>query len=384
MRIVYHHRTRATDAQRVHILAMVNAFRQLGHDVAIASLVKTEGIQDVAKETSEAAWKQMARKIPFAYEVVQLAYNVFGIPLLLAKVLSWNADFIYERYSLFNFAGTIVARLTRRPLILEVNSPFFLEQKTDNDIRAWRFAGWAERYVCQAATRVIVVTGPLKRIMIGLGVPAERLVVMPNGVDREHMRTSDSAESRRRELGLAGKVVIGFVGWFKKWHGLEFLLEAFHQSDLKMANAALLLIGDGPAMSDLRNYVAKNDLGQSVVFAGAVAHAEVPSYLEVIDIAVQPAANEYCCPMKILEYMSLGKPVVAPKQENIEELVREGCEAELFRPKDQVDLIRALTRLAQDPVARALIGENAKNSILRRGFLWTNNAQQVIELATAR
>jgi len=381
MRIVYHHRTRATDAQRVHILEMVHAFREVGHEVSIVSLVETEGVQDVAKDASEAWWKRLVRRIPFAYEGIQLGYNLVGIPLLAGKVLSSHADFIYERYSLFNFTGVFVAWVTRRPLILEVNSPFFLEQKTDNDIRAGKLAGWAERLVCRAATKVIVVTGPLKRIMIGLGVPPDRLVVMPNGVNPKHMRTGDNAEARRRELGLAGKVVIGFVGWFKKWHGLELLLQAFHESDLQVANAALLLIGDGPAMSDLRNYAAQNGLGQSVVFAGAVPHADVPGYLDVIDIAVQPAANEYCCPMKILEYMSLGKPLVAPRQENIQELVLEGSDAELFKPNDPADLIRALTMMVRHPSIRQSMGESARRSIDRRGLLWTTNAQRVIDLA---
>src|SRR4051794_15843206 len=193
MKIVYHHRTRATDAQRVHILEIVQAFRKLGHEVLIASLVDTEAPQDAAKEAPEASWKKLARKIPFAYEAIQLGYNLIGIPLLLTKVISWKPDFIYERYSLFNFTGIAVARLTRKPLILEVNSPFVLEQKADKDIRAVRFAGWTERVICSAATKVIVVTNPLKRIMTGLGVAADRLVVMSNGINPDHMRPAEDS-----------------------------------------------------------------------------------------------------------------------------------------------------------------------------------------------
>jgi glycosyltransferase involved in cell wall biosynthesis len=274
----------------------------------------------------------------------------------------------------------MVAWLTRKPLILEVNSPFFLEQKADEEIRAGWLAAWAERVVCRAATRVIVVTHPLKRIMMNLGVPAERLVVMSNGVNQKHMSPSDDSQETRHELGLSGRVVIGFVGWFKKWHGLELLLEAFHQSGLHESKAALLLIGDGPAMPDLRAYVNTNGLESSVVFTGALAHADVPRYLSAIDVAVQPAANEYCCPMKILEYMSLGKPLVALRQENIEELVCDGVNAELFRPNDRADLVRALNRLVDDPAMRQSMGRNAQESIVSRGLLWSNNAQRIIDL----
>jgi glycosyltransferase involved in cell wall biosynthesis len=379
MKIVYHHRTRATDAQRIHILEMVRAFRKLGHEVEIVSLVDTERPQDPAKEAGEAGWKKLLRRIPFTAEAVQLGYNCVGIPLLLAKILAWRPDFIYERYSLFNFTGVVAARLTGRPLILEVNSPFALEEKAHNDIRAVRLAAWAERMVCRAASRVIVVTGALRNIMIGMGVDAAHLVVMPNGIDPEHMRGGEASGLRER-LGLGGKVVIGFVGWFRKWHGLESLLRAFHRSGLA-GRASLLLIGDGPAMPELREYVAKHGIGDAVVFTGALRHEDVPPYLNAIDIAVQPAANEYCCPMKILEYMGLSKPLVAPRQPNIEEIVRDGVEAELFTPGDEADLARALARVAADPQLRRTMGENALQAIYDRGFLWTRNAEQVVKMA---
>ena len=147
MKIVYHHRTRATDAQRIHILEMVRAFRKLGHEVEIVSLVDTERPQDPAKEAGEAGWKKLLRRIPFTAEAVQLGYNCVGIPLLVGKILAWRPDFIYERYSLFNFTGVVAARLTGRPLILEVNSPFALEEKAHNESgpSVWRRgrSGWS-------------------------------------------------------------------------------------------------------------------------------------------------------------------------------------------------------------------------------------------------
>jgi len=381
MKILYHHRTRATDAQRIHILEMVRAFRKLGHQVTIVSLVDTErpqGVAEVAKDAAEASWKRILRRLPFLAEAVQIGYNLVGIPLLLWKVLTVRPDFIYERHSLFNFTGVVVARLTNRPLILEVNSPFSLEEKLHNDIQAVQLAEWAERVVCRAASRVIVVTGALRRILIGMGVHPDHLIVMPNGIDPEHMRGGDSS-ALRSELGLSGKVVIGFIGWFRKWHGLEWLLRAFHRSGLS-AQASLLLVGDGPAMPELRQYVAENSLERSVVFTGALPHDAVPPYIALIDIAVQPAANEYCCPMKILEYMGLAKPVVAPRQENILELVREGVEAELFSPRDETELAQALARIVADPELRRTLGENALRAIYERGFLWTSNAGRVVEI----
>src|ERR1039457_1774547 len=318
---------------------MVMAFEEIGHEVEVVSLVPTDaGQDDASRDAGDAPWKKLVRRIPIAYEIVQLGYNLVGIPMLLRKMLGRHVDFIYERYSLFNFAGVVVARLCGKPLILEVNSPFALEQSRDKDIRLVRLAAWTERIVCNAAAHVVVVSTPLQRIMVQAGIRASRLVVMPNGVDLHKFKPQPASAELRRSLGLDGAAVIGFVGWFRKWHGLELLLEGFHRSGLAARNAKVLLIGDGQAMGDLRTYVAEHGLQEYVVFTGPLPHAKVPPYLDLIDIAVQPAANEYCCPMKILEYMALGQPIVAPRQENIQDLLREGEEALFFTPGDAASM----------------------------------------------
>src|ERR1041384_4922340 len=98
MKIVYHHRTSATDAQRIHIMEIVKAFRSLGHEVEIVGLVDPETPPDPKRDAEEPAWKIKIRNIPFAWEAMQIGYNLAGIPLLLAGVMGRRADFIYERY----------------------------------------------------------------------------------------------------------------------------------------------------------------------------------------------------------------------------------------------------------------------------------------------
>lgn len=381
MKIVYHHRTRSTDAQRIHILEMIKAFRALGHTVEVVCLVDPEtGKADAARDAGEAGWKQLVRRIPFGYDIVQVGYNLVGIPMLLLRVLRGRPDFIYERYSLFNFTGAAVARLCRIPLVLEVNSPFAVEQRRDGDIRGYAFAAWTERAICNSAAFVIAVSSPLRKILAGAGVRMERIVVMPNGIDLDHFRQDRVSPELRTRLGLDGRTVIGFVGWFRKWHGLDLLLQAFHTAGLAARGASLLLIGDGPEMPALRAYVKEHSLQGSVIFTGPLPHEEVPPYLGLIDVAVQPAANEYCCPMKILEYMGMGKPIVAPRQENIEELIEEGDQGCLFTPHDMQSMAAALSRMVSDPEAMRRMGRRSLETVFERDFLWTGNARKVVEL----
>ena len=380
MRIIYHHRTRSTDAQRVHIQEMVEAFRALGHRVKLVSLVPTDTAEeDARRDARNPLWQRLARRIPFAYEAVQLAYNLIGIPMLAWEALRDRADLLYERYSLFNFTGVAVAKLCGIPIVLEVNSPFALEQGRERDIRLVRFAAWTERAIANLASRAVVVSTPLARILEGSGVEGDRIDVMTNGVRLEHFVSTPQSDKLRASLGLKpGERVIGFVGWFRRWHGIEMLVDAFRSSGLASERVRLMLIGGGQAMSELQAYVREKRMDDSVIFTGPVPHARVPEYLDLIDIAAQPAANEYCCPMKILEYMALGKPIVAPRQENIQEILRDGVEARFFTPRDTASLAEALRELAQDPALAGWMGERARAAITERGYLWTRNAERAL------
>lgn len=382
MRILYHHRTRATDAQRVHILEIVRAFRAAGHEVRIASLVDTEAAPAAPAETGEAAWKGWVRRVPFSAEIIQLGYNLVALPWLLWTILAWKPAFVYERHAIFNFAGVLAAKLTGRPLILEVNSPLALEHGEEGTVTAPGFARWCERRVFRLASTILVVSGPLKRILIGEGVAPGKIVVMPNGVDLAAFGAARDATALRAGLGLGDATVIGFVGWFRPWHGLEMLVEAFARAELRSKGAKLLLIGDGPATPALRRQVAALGLDGAVVFAGAVDHARIPDYLALVDIAAQPAANAYCCPMKVIEYMAMAKPIVAPDQENITELLADGREALTFAPGDMTALSNALARLAGSKAERERIGAAARAAIDSRGLLWSANAERVVGLAT--
>jgi len=115
-----------------------------------------------------------------------------------------------------------------------------------------------------------------------------------------------------------------------------------------------------------------------VIFSGPLPHAEVARFVALFDLAAQPAANPYCCPMKIIEYLALGKPVLAPAQDNIRELLEDGLDAILFQPGDAGAMATALRRLTSSPELVAQLTANARQSVERRGFLWTRNAERVV------
>ena len=220
----------------------------------------------------------------------------------------------------------------------------------------------------------------MKEFLMREGVPEEKMVVMPNGIDPAEFSPAVNGAEVRRRYGLEGKLVIGFVGWFRQWHGLEMLLEVLNEGGLARAGVRLLLVGDGPAYETLHSYAEAHGLLSAVAFTGPVARRDIPSHIAAMDIAAQPSATEYACPMKILEYMGMGRCIVAPDQPNIREIIDDGKTGFLFRPGDKENLQEVLAGLARDRMRIETAGRNACRAVFERGFLWSENARRTLGL----
>jgi glycosyltransferase involved in cell wall biosynthesis len=378
MRILYHHRTRAEDAQGIHIEAMVKAFRGLGHEVDMVALVDRGGTGGPGPRRS--VWDRLASRVPRAgYELMQLAYNVHGYRQLCARLASARYDVIYERYSLNTMCGIWASRRYRVPILLEVNSPLYREERALGHLRLGFVARRSERWICSNSTRTLVVSGVMKSMLEKDGVPAERMAVLPNGVDPDEFHPGISGAAVRRRYGLDGKIVVGVVGWFRPWHGVELLLEAAHRAEIGARRGHLLLIGEGPAMVELRRIAGALAIGEHVTFAGPVAREEVPAHIAAFDIAVQPHATEYASPMKLFEYMAMERCVLAPDQPNIREVVEDRVSAALFEPRSVDRLAARLLDLLEHPDRRQVLARGALENLKRRGFTWRCNAKRALE-----
>jgi len=380
VRILYHHRTRAGDAQGIHIHEIVRAFRELGHDVEVAALADERNDQPGGKKQRRPADRFRAAPA-WAYELMSLAYNLYGYRMLRRATKARRPDLLYERYSLNTFCGVWAARRLGVPLILEVNAPLAYEQDALGKLAFRRLARFSERWICSNSTRTIVVTGVMKDLLVEEGVPRERIVVVTNGVDPAKFHPGVQGRQVVARHALEGKLVLGFVGWFRPWHGLEMLLQAFHDARLADLGARLLLVGDGPARPDLDRFIARNGLGDDIVFTGPVAHEDIPAHIAAMDVAVQPSAPEYACPMKIIEYMAMAKCVVAPDQPNIREIVEDGKNGLLFEARNAAELKSTLLRALRESEVRQSMGRNAFETVISRRFLWKDNAERALTLA---
>jgi glycosyltransferase involved in cell wall biosynthesis len=378
MRILYHHRTLGDGAEGIHVAEIIKAFRQLQHEVRVISLI---GETTNTASKAQSRWTRVARLMPgCVYELGEIAYNLHGYRTLSQAVRDYRPDFIYDRYVSYNYSAVGIGRRYGIPVVLEVNSPYSLQKQTfDETLYFKHVLRLFERKICRDATWVVVVSTPLKKFLVSIGVPHERIVVMPNGTDPDVFHPAIDGEAIRQQYGLDGKIVLGFCGILRPWHGLDLLLQAFEEVMQGRTDVHLLIVGDGPIRAELEGLLDARGLARHVTITGRQPHAKVRSFVAAMDIAVSPRATFYASPMKILEYMGMGKAIVAPDMENIRDILTHEHDGLLFRPEDGGSLAKSLQHLIADVAVRSQLGQAARQKIVAERT-WLHNAKDVIRL----
>jgi len=375
MKILYHHRTLSRDGQSVHIDELIHALRAQGHVVLVAGPAQ----HAVASFGSDSGWiARLKTALPGAlYELLEIAYNIPAFWRLLKCWWSFKPDVLYERYSLFMFAGLWLRRLARLPMLLEVNAPLAEERNRFDGLALRKLGQWAEHTVWRGADRALPVTGVLAQY---LNVSAARVVVVPNGVGEGFLGALPDANAAKRAFGLGDRVVLGFVGFMRPWHGLDRVIDFIADAG-ESPQLHFLLVGEGPARQQLEARAAMRGVSHRVTFAGLVARDRVIDYIAAFDIALQPDVVGYASPLKVFEYMALGRAIVAPAMENITEVLTDGKNALLFDPTAAGSFEQALARLCSDAELRGRLGHDAKTTIIDGDFTWAGNARRIVALA---
>lgn len=377
MKILFLHRTRGEGVEGVHIRGMVQGFRSLGHQV---EMVCPPGVDPETPAPSWLGrlWRRVCAHTPeLCFEIMELTYNIFLLGRLARSLRGHPWDMTYERYAFFNFAGAMVSRLRRVPLALEVNYTTTRTLVRGRSRLLLPLARAIEGWVFKQARCIAAVSTPLVEELISRGVPRERIVLTPNAVGGEWLLRAPAGGAVREHLKLNGRRVIGFVGGFYPWHGLDFFLEAIFPLLNDNRESCLLLVGSGPLMEPVRRQVIARGLEDRVVLTGPVPHEELCRYIDAMDICVLPHSNEYGSPMKLLEYMGRGKPVVAPGVAPVCDIVVHGRVGLLFYPGDGAGLREAIALLLKDEEYRDRLGRAARQSVVE-GHTWFHRAESVL------
>ena len=207
--------------------------------------------------------------------------------------------------------------------------------------------------MAKEADAVTTICEGLRNDLAERGVPAGKITVIPNAVDIERFPLGGDADpALRKQLGLDGVSVLGFIGSFYAYEGLDLLLSAL-PAILQRKDVKVLLVGGGPQESALKEQARQLGIADKVIFTGRVPHQEVNRYYDLIDVLVYARHSmrltELVTPLKPLEAMAQGRLFVASDVGGHKELIRHGETGVLFKAGNAQALAAAVLDLLDNP-----------------------------------
>lgn len=232
----------------------------------------------------------------------------------------------------------------------------------------YRISKMLETFAIRNVDAVVTLCAGMEAEIVSRGISANKITVVPNAVDTARFNFNIlPAEDIRAKFSLHGKMVVGFIGSFYHYEGLDFLLSALPRVLPSVPNLKVLLVGGGPQEERLKSIASERGLGDTVIFAGRVKNAEVERYYSVLDIFVCPRHSmrltELVTPLKPLEAMALGKVVLASDVGGHKELIRSGDTGVLFRAGDEQALADAIADLAVKPEFRKALSARGRSFV---------------------
>lgn len=390
----------------------------IGHTAGVI-----DGFVDCGFEVDYASMKQIPTTRPHARGLTLRPASLLAFPPelnfyryaeqidreLLSMRMAEPWSFIYQRFSLHNFSGSGLARKLNVPVVLEFNgSEVWAAENWGTRLAMHDEALVAETAALLSADLVVTVSDTLADDLLRRGIPHDRIVVYPNCVNSDvfdpvRFGAEYLANVRKRYDIGQDALVVGFIGTFGQWHGVDFLAECI--SDLVRDESAwleqnkihFLLVGDGLKMPVVRKLIGSPPACRYVTLTGLVPQAEAAGYLACADILVSPhvpnrdGSRFFGSPTKLFEYMAMQKPIIAAALEQIEGVVSgrgassltelpsgagEPC-GFLFEPGNAQEFKETLKRVVRDMPAARDVAKAARREVLNR-YTWKQHVNAIL------
>src|SRR5262249_54657909 len=226
-----------------------------------------------------------------------------------------------------------------------------------------------ETYIARNADAVAVIAQHMLNDLRSRGISADKLFHVPNGVDTARFVPTPRDEMLARELGLVDRPVFGFLGSLYRYEGVSWLIRAAAQLRSRGHKFSFLIIGRGEDQAAITNAIRDCDAANYVRTVEYVPHAEIVRYYSVVDISIYPRLKlrltELVTPLKPLEAMALGKPVLASAVGGIKELVEDEHTGLLFQPENISDFCRQAARMILSPGLCESLGARGREFVVR-------------------
>lgn len=322
-----------------------------------------------------------------------------------------HPDLIYQRMSRCNYAGAMFSQKHNVPLVIEYNgSEAWGARHWGHPMIFERLARKAELVSLKSAQLVVTISDVLAQELSDMGIERSRIVVYPNCVDSSVFDSSrfDTAEleALRARHGIpANATVFGFIGTFGTWHGINILCESIKRQVresvawLDKMQIRFLIVGDGHFRASVEELVRDEAVRKYVSWPGLVEQADAPAYLAAMDILVSPHVRNpdgsrfFGSPTKLFEYMSMSRPIIASRLEQIEQVLSPCLSAAclpkggpgndaselavLTEPGDAGELVEAMRFIVERPDWRSVLARNARREVLEK-YQWSHHVERIM------
>jgi len=374
-------------AERTHVSEIVNNLAKLGHDVHLIALKKGN-----LKLHSNIKFYRMFPFINkrFLSLITRYAQKVHAENLIRKIVKKENIHLIYERHNEYDYGVKIGKKLGIKT-VLELNGVTSQEAKlqgaSEDQVRA---INNKELDRIKYADKIVAVSDGIKKYYSSLGVEKNKFVVIPNGVDSVLFKPMDKNNCRKK-LGFCGFPIIGFVGSFRQYQGLETAIEMMPYVLKEMPQARLILVGDAgkynnyqfhPTIDELKELAKRLKVEKNIIFSGRVEYEKIPFYINASDICLAPFTSKRnnevgISPLKIFEYLSCGRPVVCSSVRGVKEIIQNynyGICVESNNPEEMAEKIIFLIR---NKKMCDMYGENGRKTVLEN-YTWKCAANKLL------
>ncbi|HYK87302.1 MAG TPA: glycosyltransferase family 4 protein, partial [Acidobacteriota bacterium] len=390
-----------------HVAGVVNALHRRGHRIHLLAVAR----QPLVDSEVDQILVPPPRFTAFPNELNLFSYGEKYLERASQEVRKLQPDYIYQRHSLNDMTGISLRLRFGIPLILEFNGSETWIQKHWG--RALIFRSTAEEMEAanlRSADLVVVVSQAIERQVRALGVPPERILFHPNGVDRLMFDPDrfDAGEIQRVRAALRvppDADLFTFIGTFGRWHGTDILAAAIRRLIdgqrlcLQAHRMHFLFVGDGPCSPAVRSILGHAAGETFVTLAGSRPQVETPAILAASNVCLSPHVPNadgspfFGSPTKLFEYMAMAKPIIASDLDQIGWVLRGWCPgspvpnpadrtgaaALLVDPGSVESLVAAIMEVAaMDAAGRSRMGQQAQ-SFVDRAFTWDKNVDAVLK-----
>lgn len=289
---------------------------------------------------------------------------------------------VWEQHDFFPGNGYELSKKYNAPFVIYVHAPQVWEAKKWGVNRpGWgRILEKMETKSLKRADYVACVSSQVADKLQEMGIPRDKILVSPMAVDA-HLYSNLDSEDIKLEYDLKGKLVIGWTGSFRSFHGVDILVKIFKKVHQEIPNSHLLLVGDGEEMEEIKALVHELNLENAVSFPGRMSFLRMTKFVNTFDIAIlsaRKASEFHYSPMKLREYLKAGKATLAPNAGEIPQMFKDDVHLKLYEVGDIDGTAKKLINLYNDREKREYLGQQGREFILKNGT-WDVELKKLME-----